>query len=149
MLIIFRKTPDSERTLNKTFTDLTNVEVVLKSDFDISNPVLRLVESESLNFSDFNSFTIPELGRSYLIERAEKLTNKLVRISAKTDYLETFRSEILAAKMEVKRELKTGDYGKIELSTTGQKETANYLSPESVGGKVNYILTVMRFNQNG
>lgn len=143
MLIIFRNTIDLEIVLNKTFTDLTNVEVILKSDFDISNPILRLVESEGVSFSNFNSFTIPDLGRSYLIERIEKLTNRLVRITAKTDYLETYKTSILNSECNYSKKIASGDYGVLNIDKTGREITTKFHSNVTLNPEVTNILTII------
>ena len=101
---------DGDNVINKTLTNITNLNVVLKSDFDLDNPVILLNGTDYTTFLDNNYCVLPELNRSYFIDNIEQVNNRIVKLNCSCDVLETFKSDILGSTARFYRGLEVGDY---------------------------------------
>ena len=144
MQVKFKTTSDPRNVLNKTFINEHNETINAKRDFSIQNPVIDLLTTSNEDFSTYNYFEIVELNRSYFIQSIEKINSKIVRIIGETDYLETYRNDLLALDCYYFREIGLTDYGKISLSTTGEKEISSIVSAFAPELEITSILSVLK-----
>lgn len=80
--------------INKTIIEVDNVDAVIKGPLSIESPTLILAYDSSLQ--DINYLKIPELNRNYYISEIIDLTGSRYEIRAKSDVLESFKTDILA-----------------------------------------------------
>ena len=106
MLVKFCVNSDDVKKVNKTFTDVLEVDLKLRSDFDIINPTLILLG----DFSNYNYVLIDDLNRGYFINSFEKVENNLYKLHCSCDYLYSFKDVILNGNARFKRNIKTGDF---------------------------------------
>lgn len=110
---------DGDNVVNKTLTDVLDLNVSLKKDFDIENPVLFLTGVDYTTYLNFNYCVIPDLNRSYFINNVEQINGRVIKINCSCDVLETYKNDFLNSNARFYRNIKTGDYvnGALELST--------------------------------
>jgi len=144
MNIVFKHTTDPSNVVNKTFTNEHSETITARRDFNIQTPVIDLLVVSGEDFEGYNYFTISELGRSYFIRERERVNSDIVRVYGETDYLETYRTNILALECEYYREMGLADYGKVNLSTTGEKEISSVVSSFEPELEINNILSVIK-----
>ena len=110
---------DGDNVVNKTLTNILELNVRLKKDFDIENPTLVLSGVDYTTYLNFNYCVIPDLNRSYFINNSEQINNRVVKLNCSCDVLETYKNDFLGSNARFYRNIKTGDYvdGKLELST--------------------------------
>jgi len=110
---------DGDNVVNKTLTNILNLNVRLKKDFDIENPVLILTGVDYSTYLNFNYCVIPDLNRSYFINNTEQVNGRVVKLNCSCDVLETYKNDFLNSNARFYRNIKTGDYvdGQLELST--------------------------------
>ncbi len=101
------KTADTPNKLNKTFTEVATITVILKDDTDIINPVIRL--SPSYMSTDFNYVYIPDFGRYYFMNGKGVLIGKLVEYTLSIDVLMSWRDSIKASTVIASRSTNKGN----------------------------------------
>lgn len=117
MLITLFKVTDSQDTVNKTMVNGLNIEVRLKSDFNILNPdVLLLIEG--FDVRNYNYLSIPEFGRFYFVDNITNVNNRMYRLTCSCDVLQTYGAEIMAAQGVYQRDIKPGDFMPVEAEST-------------------------------
>lgn len=109
MLITLYKTKDAANVINKTLNNPLNIEIMLRRDFNLSEPELILKQEGQL-LRDYNYCEIVDFGRKYFIDRIENVSNNLWKLILVCDVLETYKTEILAANSRYMRKIKSGDY---------------------------------------
>lgn len=113
MLITLFKVTDSQDTVNKTMANGLDIEVRLKSNFNILNPdVLLLIEG--FDVRNYNYLSIPEFGRFYFVDNITNVNNRMYRLTCSCDVLQTYGAEIMAAKGVYQRDIKPGDYSVVD-----------------------------------
>lgn len=145
MQLILSKTVDADNVINKTLTDSVTININLKRDIDVINPVLILLRTPNVDFHDYNYCQISELQRYYFIRGVEILNDKMFSLNCECDYLETYKTEILSSVAKYKRKVGIGDYGEIELERTGRTTTSHYYSDVELESSDNSILSVLRW----
>ena len=109
MLITLFKVADSQDTVNKTMSNGLNIEVRLKSDFNILNPdVLLLIEG--FDVRNYNYLSIPEFGRFYFVDNIANVNNRMYRLTCSCDVLQTYKNEVFASSGIYQRDIKAGDF---------------------------------------
>ena len=95
----------SNNTVTKELTNETELNIVLKDDTVIENPViiLRKTETISMALHDFNYCYIPKFDRYYYIESRESLNATTWRLQCRVDVLMSFKTEIKKLKCIVER----------------------------------------------
>ena len=136
------KTSDAPNVINKTLTGAETLNIVLKRDTDIVNPVLYLTPEQSINYFEFNYCEITELGRKYFIVDVETV-GPLFRLALQCDVLETYKAGILASHCRYRRNIKTGDYQNVSIETESDFEVITYNSNEGFTGDPSMILTTI------
>ena len=81
-------------TINKVLGEPTQVDGLLRQDFDILHPVLTLKKTP---LPAFNYCYVQALGRYYFVDRVEYVGNNTYELSLSVDVLKTYENEILAA----------------------------------------------------
>ena len=86
----------SNNTVNKELSKETVLDIVLKDDTIIENPVIMLRKTETVETSlhDFNYCYIPRFDRYYYIESRESLNATTWRLQCRVDVLMSFKTEI-------------------------------------------------------
>jgi len=143
MEIVLKKSSDFRNTINKTFTVLTTLIIEPRKDFNIYSPELILHDG-GFNYLDVTHVEINDLDRVYFVNDVERINSQLVKLNCEIDFLETYRSNILNLDCYYYREINSGDYGKVNLETTGEILTDNIVSSFSPEIEITNILSVLK-----
>lgn len=111
-------------TINKSLTNEQTFDILLRGDFDIIRPKIRLVMPTGISALTFNYATISDLNRNYFIDSVESINSKVWAFNLSCDVIETYKSQILASDAKVKRNIKTGDYISSNVATVATDENA-------------------------
>lgn len=117
MNVVMCKTDNPLNHINKTFYDLTNMVLKLKSDFDIYNPSI-VISGVVSDLEEFNYFKFTDLERYYYVRDTEIINNKLLKFNLVCDVLETYKPDILNSTAILKRKLKPDDVQTIDILTS-------------------------------
>lgn len=109
MQLILHKTTDSNKVINKTLTHKVDLNITLKRDTDIIQPIILLSKVSGINFKQYNYAHIPDLNRYYFINSVESVNNSIDKLSLECDVLETYKADILNSKATYISEIKDGD----------------------------------------
>lgn len=141
MKITLFKVTDSQDTVNKTMSNGFDIEVRLKSDFNILSPdVLLLIEG--FDVRNYNYLSIPEFSRFYFVDNITNVNNRMYRLTCSCDVLQTYKDNIAGADAIYNRSIVEGDYHNIN-GTSQKWEFTNYNSEvELVDGSTIIISTV-------
>lgn len=140
MELILYKTNDAKNVINKTLTNAVSLQIVLKRDINIIMPELVL----NGDFRGFNYASIPDLNRFYFVTDIEQLNLKMVKLSLICDVLETYKDVILNSVCSFKSKVNVGDYGEIDLDTTGKNIYKSFDSNLELELSNNVILSVLK-----
>ena len=144
MQFILYNTLDGENAINKTLTDRVSLDIILKRDVSIDSPRITLL-NDGVDYSVFNYVEIPDFNRFYFIRGYDRINSRMVSLELEVDVLESYKNEILGSLAKVRRKIKSGDYGEINLELTGKVELDNYYSDVELEQVDNSILTVLRW----
>lgn len=135
---------DGDNVINKSLGKSIEINIMLKSDTDIINPVILLETISGLDFTEFNYCHIPELGRYYFISSIQNVNNRLWRLSCECDVLMTYKQDIINSNARLWRGIKTGDYANIVVDTSVIKTVSKHESDVSIDeSERTIILTVV------
>lgn len=117
MILNLYRVNDGDNTINKVKTDLKSINVNLRKDFDLQNPIFIINDTDSIGVTAFNYCELPELNRFYFINYIEGVNANLFKLNCSTDLLETFKNDVLNSHAKFYRKIKVGDYqnGSIDL----------------------------------
>lgn len=122
MILTFYKNTSANNVIGKILTEPMNMNIFLKGDVDISNPILRLAVGADESLSQYNYCFIPELGRYYFIDNVSNFNARIVDLSCSVDVLETYKDDILNSHARFTRPIREGDYqtdaGSVEVNKT-------------------------------
>ena len=98
----------SNNTVTKELSNETELNIVLKDDTVIENPViiLRKTEESGIALHDFNYCYIPKFDRYYYIESRESMNATTWRLQCRVDVLMSFKTEIKKLKAIIERSSK-------------------------------------------
>ena len=113
MIVNLLKNNSANNVLNKNLELITSINVNFKYDLDVSSPEIKLIVG-NMDFNIINYVEIPELNRSYFIERTSMVNNKIIIIYLICDLLVSFKSDILKSNALFRRSIKNGDYVNIQ-----------------------------------
>lgn len=142
MILTLYKTNDSSNVINKTLTNPLNFNINLRRDFNVSNPVIKLEVEPFSGISEYNYLHLPELNRYYFIEEVRSINSHLWELRCSCDVLETYKTDILNCSGKFMVPVSSGDYGEIELDTTGRTVETIFESNFEFIESNNSILTV-------
>jgi hypothetical protein len=134
---------DGKNVINKTMTLKTTMEINLKRDVDIINPRLILIPNLPTGFSGINYAEIPELNRYYFIDSIINISSTLWQLDLSCDVLETYKTDILASKARLYRNLKAGDYFDTALESSHNATVAKYTSNKGISDSETLIMTTV------
>ena len=134
---------DGDNVINKSLGKSIEINIVLKSDTDIINPVILLETIPGVDFTDFNYCHIPELGRYYFISSIQNVNNSLWRLYCECDVLMTYKQDILNSKARLFRSIRNGDYFNASIDSSVIK-TVNHIDfNKSISNVKTLILTTV------
>lgn len=135
---------DGDNVINKSLGNPIEIDIVLKSDTDIINPVILLETISGVDFSEFNYCHIPELNRYYFITTIQNVNNRLWNLHCECDVLMTYKQDIINSNARLWRGIKTGDYANIVVDTSVIKSVSKHESDVSIDeSERTIILTVV------
>ena len=140
MQLILYETADAKNVINKTLTNPVSMNINLKRDINIIMPEIVL----NGDFRGFNYAHIPDLNRFYFVDSVEQLNLKMVKLSLICDVLETYKTAILNSDCLYKTKVATGDYGQIDLETTGITLYKDFESDIELELSNNVILSTLK-----
>lgn len=110
MNIIFYDNLSKKNVVNKTLSErkLTLSIIIKKDDF---NPLLPILYLSNVDKNSIGNYCyIEEINRFYFINNVEIIKNNLIKLELETDYLYTFKSEILKGSGIVKESKNIDNY---------------------------------------
>lgn len=135
---------DGDNVISKSLGKSIEIDMMLKSDTDIINPVILLETISGVDFIEFNYCHIPELGRYYFITTIQNVNNRLWNLHCECDVLMTYKQDILSSNARLWRGIKTGDYANIVVDTSVIKTVSKHESDVSIDeSERTIILTVV------
>lgn len=143
MILTLYKTSNADNVINKTLTDPVEITINLKRDVDVVNPVIILGAVAGVDYQDYNYCTIDGLNRSYFIRTVQALHSGFASLALETDYLETYKNDILASNADFNVPIGAGDFGNTTLSFTGREEIDFLHSDVELEPSNNSILSVL------
>lgn len=128
MKLFLYKTSDGDNVINKVKLDALEININLKADTDVLNPMIILTTIVGKNFTDYNYAHIPLLNRYYLISSISNISNKLWRLDLSCDVIETYKADILSSNARIRRNIRNGDYADVNIETSVIKNSTIYNS---------------------
>lgn len=128
MKLYLYKTNDGDNVINKIKFNTLEIDINLKADTDILNPMIMLTTIVGVNFNDYNYAHIPLLNRYYLVSSISNINNRLWRLDLTCDVIETYKDDILASNARIRRNIKNGDYADISIESSVVKNSTIYSS---------------------
>lgn len=103
-------TNDTDNTINKTKTLKHTIDINLKDDTNIITPILLLNDKGVMNFQECNYCYVEVLNRYYFIRVLENVNRHVWRLQLEVDVLETYKTEILNAQVEIRSKITDGEF---------------------------------------
>lgn len=141
MDITFYWNESANNVINKNLKNAKTLEIKLKRNFDVETPEIIISTIDVSNYNYF--FLAGGINRYYFIEDTEIMAGGVIRILASCDYIETFKHEILNSKGIYKKVVNDGDYGDLDVVTTGVYDTIEHVSNVTLEPDNKAILSVM------
>ena len=113
MYIELYKNESPNNHINKDLKLLYTVSVNFKSDLDVSSPEIKLL-LDGLDPKIINYIIIPELNRSYFINRFTQINSRIGIFYLDCDLLSTYKTDIINSNALFMRNIKNGDFVNIE-----------------------------------
>jgi len=123
---------DAPNVINKELGDSEIINIKLKRDFDIINPVIVIKNSYDFDIKVFNYAKIEQFGRYYFVNSVDLVGKDLYKIEMSCDVLETYKDEILLSDTQFNRAIKDGDYNNVDLDSEVKQEVVIYESDKSL-----------------
>lgn len=143
MQLTLYKTSDSRNVINKTLNSAFLVNVRLFKDFDVINPTIKL-SNLPVNIVEYNYIHIPGLNRYYFIDSIELINSSIYSLICSCDLLETYKAEILVNSCTYRRPIKAGDYGEVEINSTGKNIISEHESDTELTINDNILFSTLR-----
>ena len=137
---------DGDNVINKTLPVPVEIKIRLSNDVDVVNPTIRLRNIPNVNYDDYNYCFIDVLGRYYFIDKLGRVSANDNLLYLSCDVLETYKTEILASKARLKRNIKSGDYFNGDIDMSVKTNIMKYDSDATISSDVNYIITTVGAN---
>lgn len=146
MLITLYNVADGDNVINKNLGVGYDVEINLRNDVDVMKPNITLRDINDVDYENFNYAYIGVLGRYYFIDKLARVNARDSWLYLSCDVLETHKTEILASKARLKRNIKTGDFYDGSIDKSLKTSVMNYNSDVTLEKNVTYILTTVGAN---
>lgn len=144
MLLTLYKTKDGDNVINKALTDPYELEIRLKAETDIINPMFMLSNVVGIDYQDYNYCYIPYLKRYYFIDSISSVNARIFKLQLSCDVLESYKNDILSSKARLRRNIKNGDYVNVSLDSSIVSSVSIHNSDKGFTGLDNsIILTTM------
>ena len=143
MEIVLYNTVDNENVINKSLTEKYVLDIKLKNDTSIIEPLLILNDKKTMNFQECNYCFISEFDRYYFIRSIESMNNNLWGLRLECDVLESFKDDILNSHAEYKRTIKEGDFLDFNAVTDLRKDIDIYDSNVTISGNKNIVFSTI------
>lgn len=137
------KTMDSDNVINKTLILIHTINIKMKENVSITNPIIILSKIDNVNYFECNYCFLSEFNRYYFIREIEVLNNNNYRFILECDVLETFKDDILNSDVEIIRRLKNGEYYQTNLKTETIRDIDIYKSNVTLENKKCIILSTI------
>lgn len=143
MILILYSNESGSGTINKTLSNELNLNVSVRSDFDVINPQFKLAEIDGVDFTTYNYCYLPELGRYYFIDNKTLVNRKVTLFECSCDVLETYKQNILSSNARFYRNIKSGDYIEGVFDRSSQASVNIHQSDVSLAGEHTLVLTTI------
>ena len=110
MELLLYQTLDNENVINKDLILKYTINIKLKDNVGIINPVITLNDKNTMDFNTCNYAYLPDFKRYYFIRSIENVSNDVWNLNLESDVLESFKNDILYSVVEINTGLKNGDY---------------------------------------
>lgn len=137
------KTLDGDNVINKTLTLIHTMNIKMKDNVSVTNPIIILSKVDNVNYFECNYCFLSEFNRFYFIREIEVLNNNNYRFILECDVLETFKNDILNSYAEISRTIKQGDYMNINDMLDLRKEIDIYENEIALTNDKNIILSTI------
>lgn len=136
-------TKDSENVINKTMLLQDVIEITLKDNIDVVNPIIVL-KDESFNMINYNYCYLEGFNRFYFIRDIQTINSDMFRVTLECDVLESFKHDILNSEATYKSKLSSEDYGVVSNEGfTYNKKITNYFSSIEVEKERTLLLSTL------
>lgn len=98
MNINFYNNLSKKNVVNKSLSEiLLTLSIIIKKDnFNISSPTLFITTDSDIDLDSIGNYCyIPDVNRYYFIDSVEMVNNIIMKLQLDTDYLKTFKTDIL------------------------------------------------------
>ncbi len=110
MKLTLYSTSDDTNVLNKTLNFVSEHDITLKEDSNISAPIIRL-KDERENLDEIANYAyIEEFNRYYYIRSMVVMNKQIWTLALAVDVLESFKDSIMNSVAEITRPMVEGDY---------------------------------------
>lgn len=133
-------TKDSKDTINKTLTLVSTININLKANTDILNPLLLLTRKDSVNYEKVNYAKM--YNHCYNVTRIEFPNKSFVRLSLQEDVLETYKNVILNSNSEIVLKNEPS-YSTTKITSDSRNELLKYVSDKDFKKQESYILVTI------
>lgn len=141
MNTIFYTNNSFDNVLNKNLTQVFNLDLNLRFDFNLHSTEIKIVYTG--NIDDVNYCYISEVDRYYFIESIEQVAANLYTLKLVCDYLMTFKSEINSTQFDFKTPIGSGDFGEVKINSNGAFEVVKVESDVTFTNGNTYLLNVL------
>lgn len=128
MELFLHNNVDSDVVINKNIGQGFKIDINLKADTDIINPIIVLQSLPDVDYQDYNYAHIPELKRFYFINKINSINAKLWRLELQSDVIESFKADILSSNARLRRNIRNGDYFNAHVDSSIVKTVSTYPS---------------------
>lgn len=128
MELFLHNNVDSDVVINKNIGQGFKIDINLKADTDIINPIIVLQSLPDVDYQDYNYAHIPELKRFYFINKINSINAKLWRLELHSDVIESFKADILSSNARLRRNIRNGDYFNAHVDSSIVKTVSTYSS---------------------
>lgn len=138
MKIQLFETGSPRNSINKKLENMIEFDAQIKGDFNILNPVFRIITTE--NLTGKNYCYVPELKRYYFVDSIVIFPINIYVISFKVDVLETWKNDILKSKCSIMQQKQFNKYYNGNFPTQVNKEIDTYKSETEIEYEKEIIL---------
>lgn len=143
MELILYQTLDNENVINKDLILKYTINIKLKDNVGIINPVITLNDKNTMDFNTCNYAYLPGFKRYYFIRSIENVSNDVWNLNLESDVLESFKNDILNSVVEINTGFKNGDYYASNPKIEVTKDIDIYKSNVTLTNEKNTILTTI------
>lgn len=103
MNITLYTTNSPQNQINKRLTTVTSLSGYLRDDCSRGNPIIQ-IEADISTLNSVNYMYIPDFSRYYFVEDIVSIRAGICEIHGRVDVLESFKSDLLDARIILKRQ---------------------------------------------